>query len=157
MRRLPVTPVLGVNPAEGSGSVVANAAGHPQIISNIVFQYYKDTTFLGAARFYEEVLGLRKTYDTAGIRMYELTEHSAVGLIKENTGGYFQAPAATPAMMISIETEQFDEWYRQLKDGNATFLGEGKHKTELVESYLVKDPGGYTVEIFRWRERKIAR
>jgi predicted enzyme related to lactoylglutathione lyase len=152
MPRPPVAPVSGVGLAAGSSSAIVSTADHPQIISNVVFQYYKDTTFLTAARFYEEVLGLKKTYDKPGVKMYELTQHSAVGLIKENTGGYFKAPSVTPAVMISIETEQFDEWYRQLKARNATFLG-GKHKTELVDSYMVKDPGGYTVEIFRWENK----
>lgn len=152
MKRLPVALVLGVGLAAGSGGAIANTADHPQIISNVVFQYYKDTTFLSAARFYEEVLGLKKTFDKPGVKMYELTEHSAVGLVNESMGGYFKAPAATPAVMISIETEQFDEWYRQLKARNATFLG-AQHKTELVDSYLVKDPGGYTVEIFRWNNK----
>lgn len=139
------------NPPEAGGGA---PAAHPQIGSHVVFQYYKDLA--AAERFYGGTLGLRKTFDKEWVKIFEITPHSYVGLVDE-ARGYHKAPQATPAVMLSIETSDLEGWYARLKEGNATFLkelGKASGNTDSpVDSILAKDPGGYTVEMFRWKAK----
>lgn len=141
---------LALGTAQAQDAATA-AAAHPQIGAHVTFLYYKDVN--AAARFYEDSMGLKKTYDQGWVKMYEIVPGSQVGLVDE-TKGYHKAPATTPAVMVSIETTDLEGWYRRLKDKGAPFLKEldpnGKHP--LVNSILLKDPGGYTVEFFRWKK-----
>lgn len=139
------------NPPEAGGGA---PAAHPQIGSHVVFQYYKDLA--AAERFYGGTLGLRKTFDKEWVKIFEITPHSYVGLV-DGTRGYHKAPQTTPAVMLSIETSDLEGWYAKLKEGNATFLkelGKASGNTDSpVDSILAKDPGGYTVEMFRWKAK----
>lgn len=138
--------------AAESAATAPPAKAHPQIGSHVVFQYYKDMA--AAERFYGETMGLKKTFDQKWVKMFQITPHSYVGLVEDGKG-YYPAPAATPAVMLSIESTDLEGWYQRLKQGKANFLKElgtpsGNSDTP-VNSILFKDPGGYTVEVFRWK------
>ena len=142
--------VFGGAPIHGAG---AAEEVHPQIGSHVVFLYYKDLN--AAVRFYEDLFGLPKVYDQGWVKMYRVTPGSYIGLIDEAGKGYHKAPTTTPSVMVSIETTELDAWYRRLKGKGATFLIEPDPNKphEVVQSVLLKDPGGYTIEFFRWIKR----
>lgn len=128
----------------------AGADTHPQVNGQVTFIYHKDMA--AAEHFYGEVLGLKKTYDQGWVRMFQVTEHSVIGVV-DGTRGYHKAPAVTPSVMLSIETTDLEGWYKQLKSKGATFLKEldlNRSTNGLVNSILLADPAGYTVEFFRW-------
>lgn len=128
------------------------AAAHPAVGSHVVFLYYKDVE--AAARFYGDVVGLKKTFDEGWVKMFQITEYSYVGLVDE-TRGYHKAPTSTASVMLSMETTEIESWYERLKEKGAPFLKELdlNSKSPLVNSILLKDPGGYTVEFFRWKKK----
>jgi predicted enzyme related to lactoylglutathione lyase len=136
--------------AGGEPESASKAPTHPQVGSHVMFLYYKDIA--AAERFYSDAMGLKKTYDKQWVKMFQVTENSYVGLVDE-TQGYHKAPVATPPVMLSIETTDLEGWQKRLKAKGATFVKEldpnGKHP--LVNSILLKDPAGYTVEFFRWK------
>lgn len=143
---------IGALPAVAHEEGAKPAAAHPQVGSHVVFLYYKDVE--AAARFYSDVIGLKKTFDEGWVKMFQITEYSYVGLVDE-TRGYHKAPAATPSVMLSMETTELEAWYKRLKAKNATFIKELDldRPSPLVNAILLKDPGGYTVEFFRWKKK----
>ena len=54
--------------------------------------------------------------------------------------------------MLSIVTNEVDAWYDFLRTTDVKILSEISDGTAVpVRAFLVEDPGGYTVEFFRWR------
>jgi catechol 2,3-dioxygenase-like lactoylglutathione lyase family enzyme len=138
-------------PARAAEAEAAPAA-LPQVSAQVTFIYHKDMA--AAEHFYGDVLGLPKTYDQGWVKMFRVTEHSIIGVV-DGTRGYHKAPAATPSVMLSVETTDLEGWYKRLKDRGATFLKEldlERPGNGLVNSILVTDPAGYTVEFYRWKK-----
>ena len=55
--------------------------------------------------------------------------------------------------MLSIVTSEVDAWYERLKaNPDIVFLKEIS-ENDMIRSFLIEDPGGYTVEFFQWRNR----
>ncbi len=139
------------NPPEAGGGA---PAAHPQIGSHVVFQYYKDLA--AAERFYGGTLGLRKTFDKEWVKIFEITP-TLCRPGRMGPGDTTRPAQTTPAVMLSIETSDLEGWYAKLKEGNATFLkelGKASGNTDSpVDSILANDPGGYTVEMFRWKAK----
>lgn len=124
----------------------------PQVSAQVTFIYHKDMA--AAEHFYGEVLGLKKTYDQGWVKMYQVTGQSVIGVV-DSTRGYHKAPEATPSVMLSVETTDLEGWYKRLKDRGATFLKEldlNRSGNGLVNSILLLDPAGYTVEFYRWKK-----
>jgi uncharacterized glyoxalase superfamily protein PhnB len=122
---------------------------HPSIKENTTMLYYKDLA--PATEFYEKTLGLTKTFDQEWVRIYQLTPSSSVGLVREGETSFHRAQSEN-AVMLSIVSDEVDLWYQRLKQaGGIEFLIE-LHNSENVpiRSFLVKDPGGYSVEFFQW-------
>jgi predicted enzyme related to lactoylglutathione lyase len=122
---------------------------HPSIKENTIMFYYKDLA--AVIPFYEKTLGLTKTFDEDWVKIYQLTPSSSIGLVREGETSFHRAQADN-AVMLSIISDDVDLWYQRLKQaGGIEFLLE-IHNSENVpiRSFLVKDPGGYTVEFFQW-------
>lgn len=128
----------------------AIAAGHPPVNAQVTFLYYADLA--PAAAFYETTLGLKKTYDQDWVKFYQITPTSYVGLVDEKKGHHKSAEGK--AVMVSMETLQLEAWYERMRAQKADFISHfdpaGKHP--LVNGFMVRDPGGYTVEFFRWKK-----
>lgn len=122
----------------------------PNIASQTTFLYYKAKDMAAGEHFYGTVMGLKKTLDQGWFKTYQLTQASFVGLVDEGRG-YHQAPKSTPAVMLSLETKDLDGWYRQLKARQAKFLKalDANDGRPLAQPILMKDPAGYTVEIWK--------
>jgi hypothetical protein len=113
--------------------------------------YYKDISLV--VPFYEETLGLARTYNDDWVKIYQITPTSSVALVQEGEGSFHRAQAEN-AVMLSIVTEQVDDWYRRLKrDEGIKFLKDIYNNEHApIRAFLVEDPGGYSIEFFQWLE-----
>ena len=121
----------------------------PPLDSQITMFYYDDLD--GAAEFYGSVLGLEKTFDWDWVKFFKTGPSSSVGIVKDGEGAYHR-PQPTNAVMLSLVTSDVDAWYGRLEHrDDIVFLkriGDGGG----IRSFLLEDPGGYTVEFFQWLE-----
>jgi len=119
----------------------------PTTDAQVVMFYYKDLTEVD--RFYGDVLGFEKTLDEDWVKFYKTSANATVGLVAESDGAWHQAQDKN-AVMLSIVTSEVDAWYELLRqDKRVSFLkeiGDGGP----IRSFLIEDPGGYTVEFFEW-------
>lgn len=119
----------------------------PTTDAQVVMFYYKNLD--AADRFYGEFLGFEKTLDEDWVKFYRTSATSTVGLVKEGAGAWHSAQEKN-AVMLSIVTREIDAWYDTLKqEDDVTFLKDISD-AGLVRSFLLEDPGGYTVEFFAW-------
>jgi hypothetical protein len=134
-------------------NVVAEEANVPafSIKENILMLYYKDISLV--VPFYEETLGLARTYNDDWVKIYQITPTSFVALVQEGEGSFHRAQADN-AVMLSIVTEQVDDWYGRLKrDKGIKFLKDIYNNEHApIRAFLVEDPGGYSIEFFQWLE-----
>ena len=119
----------------------------PPLDSQITMFYYKD--FEAATDYYGATLGLELEFDWAWIKFYKTGPSSSVGVVAEGEGAWHDAQK-TNAVMLSLVTSDVDAWYERLRHReNIVFLkdiGDGGG----IRSFLLEDPGGYTVEFFQW-------
>jgi len=119
----------------------------PPLDSQITMFYYRE--FEAATAFYGTTLGLTLEFDWPWIKFYKTGPSSSVGVVAEGEGAWHKAQD-TNAVMLSLVTSDVDAWYERLRQReNIEFLkdiGDGGG----IRSFLLKDPGGYTVEFFQW-------
>lgn len=122
------------------------------VSGQVTFLYYKNLA--EPARFYGEILGFEKTFDKEWVKFFRLTDSSCVGLVDEAHG--FHKATVESSVMVSMETPRLEEWYERAKTRGATFKTQpdfaGADKN-MVTSFMLRDPGGYTVEFFRFNRR----
>ncbi|HEX2139158.1 MAG TPA: VOC family protein [Woeseiaceae bacterium] len=130
-------------------SVTAGGKAPPSIDSQIIMLYYDEIS--DAAHFYEHVLNLPKTLDEEWVKIYQVTDSSSVGVVKAGRGAY-HATQERNAVMLSLVTTDVDGWYRRLRQNDrVSFLKDIRDSENVpIRSFLVEDPGGYTVEFFQW-------
>jgi len=113
----------------------------------VVMFYYKDLS--EADYFYGNLLGFKKTLDLDWVKFYQTSGSGTVGLVAEGEGAWHKVQEKN-SVMLSIVTSEVDAWYAALKQKDEiSFLkeiGDGGP----VRSFLMEDPGGYTVEFFQW-------
>ncbi len=123
----------------------------PSIDSQTVMFYYDDLQ--QASEFYGQIIGLEKTLDFEWVKFYRISDTSHVGIVRAGDGAY-HSPQVNSAVMLSIVTSEVDAWYERLKAIEGVhFLQEIHSGDAPVRSFLVQDPGGYTVEFFQWLEQ----
>ncbi|HLF32218.1 MAG TPA: VOC family protein, partial [Xanthomonadales bacterium] len=111
--------------------------------------YYKE---LGpAARFYGEVLGLERAYEDDWVQLYRTTANSLIGVVKEGPGA-FHTVQAQNAVMVSLVTADVDALYeRILKHPEVEIIKPLQDNVSApIRAFIMRDPGGYTVEVFQW-------
>ena len=126
------------------------AVDHPPIASGVPFFYYRDLP--AAADWYEHKLGLERTTDGGWVAIFRLTPTSYIGLVNATDGTLH--PAVKKGAMLSIETEALEAWYRRLKatDGIDMVSGIEDGAKGMIDKFIVRDPGGYLIEFFRWKK-----
>lgn len=124
----------------------------PAIESQIVMFYYEDLA--APAEFYGQTLGLTQTQDFGWARFFQVVPGSEVGLVKAGPGAFY-TPQARNAVMLSIVTPDVDAWYKRLKGkpGVDIVVELQAHSDAPIRNFMVRDPGGYTVEFFQWLKR----
>lgn len=120
--------------------------------AQVTFLYYKD---LGPPeRFYGETLGFPKTFDKGWVKFFQLTPHSYVGLVDEARGHH--KVTAEKSAMLSMETPNLEDWYHRAKERGAELQNHPDFagaKEKMITGFMLRDPGGYTVEFFRFNRR----
>ena len=111
--------------------------------------YYEDLD--AATRFYGETLGLEKTFDWDWIRFYRTGPSSSVGIVREGGGAWHEAQPVN-AVMLSLVTSDVDAWYARIRDKEDVVILKDIDDGGGIRSFLLEDPGGYTVEFFEWLE-----
>lgn len=122
-------------------------AGTPPLDEQITMFYYEELD--EASEFYGTILGLEKTFDWEWVEFFKTGPASSVGIVRGGEGAYHE-PKPGNAVMLSMVTSDVDAWYERIKDRkDLVFLkriGDGGG----IRSFLLEDPGGYTVEFFEW-------
>lgn len=128
------------------------APGGLPVDAQVTFFYYKDLA--APERFYGETLGFAKTFDKGWVKFFQLTEHSYVGLVDEAHGHH--KALDQKSVMLSIETPALEAWYERAKARGASFQNHPDFTAageKMVTGFMLSDPGGYTVEFFRFNRR----
>ena len=135
----------------GLSSLPVAAQPNPPITGSVPFLYYHDLE--EAANWYEHKLGLRRVVDEGWVVVFELTPTAFIGLVNA-TGGTLR-PAEDKGVLLSIETHELEAWHRKLKgiEGANVIQDIEVGAKGMIEEFRLQDPGGYIVEIFRWRDR----
>jgi len=119
----------------------------PTTDQQVVMFYYKNLD--AAEHFYGDILGFDKTLDEDWVKFYRTSLNGTVGLVAEGEGAWHHVQAKN-AVMLSIVTSELDAWYETLRHNKEVRFLKKITEGELVRSFLVEDPGGYTVEFFEW-------
>jgi hypothetical protein len=138
--------------SEEAAPVATAPASIPAVVSQVVMFYYDDLD--AAEEFYGRKVGLEKTQDFGWAKFFRVAPGAEVGLVKAGPGAY-HATQPRNAVMLSIVTTQVDAWYARLKaDASIPFLVDiHTADTAPIRNFMVRDPGGYTVEFFQWLDR----
>ena len=115
--------------------------------AQVVMFYYKDLA--EADRFYGKTLGFEKTLNYDWVKFYKTSANGTVGLVAESEGAWHQ-PQDKNAVMLSIVTSEVDAWYEMLRQKNGVRFLKEIGDGGPIRSFLMEDPGGYTVEFFEW-------
>lgn len=135
-------------------AVPAAAQAPPPVTGQVTFLYYEDLP--AAERFYREVLGLSTSFELDWVKIFRLSSGSSVGLVNATKGSL--RPAAVDEekpVMVSLVVDQpdVDRWHSYLKSkGVEVGTGPKVGADGRVLAFAFKDPGGYTLEVFAWRD-----
>jgi extradiol dioxygenase family protein len=123
----------------------------PAIDEHITMLYYDADDFDKAIKFYGTDLQLKATFDDDWVKIYALTDTSSIGIVKESEGG-FHKPNKNSAVMVSIVSKSVDDWYGIIKNAKNIKIEHEIYEstTAPIRAFLIRDPGGYTVEFFQW-------
>jgi predicted enzyme related to lactoylglutathione lyase len=95
------------------------------------------------AEFYADALGLECIRDEGAARIFATTESAAIGVCSA-----FENRIVEPkGSMISIVTDDVDNWYRRLIEKGVAVAGP-PHRLEQfgIYTFFVTDPNGYVIE-----------
>ena len=95
--------------------------------------------------------GLETTFDWEWVKFYKTGPGSNVGIVQEGDGAWHQVQDRN-AVMLSLVTSEVDAWYARLKDRDDVTVLKPIGDGGGIRSFLLEDPGGYTVEFFQWLE-----
>ena len=114
--------------------------------------YYRDID--AARRFYGSTLGLPKIMENDWVTLFRVTPRSLIGTVKEGGAGAFHRAQDKNAVMVSLATTEIQRWHEQLKNTpDVEFIKDLYEGSALpMQAFLLRDPGGYTVEFFQWNE-----
>ena len=131
----------------GASEMTSCLPAIPSLSSTVTMFYYKDNG--PAAHFYGEVLGLENELDWDWVKFYKTGPASSVGLVTEGDGGWHKVQEYN-AVMLSLVTEDVDAWYERITKHDDLKILKDIGDGGPIRSFLLEDPGGYTVEFFEW-------
>ncbi len=123
----------------------------PNIDEQITMLYYSGADWDKAVYFYGTDLQLEATYDDDWVKIYKLNEGAFVGVVKDSDGG-FHKPNKDSAVMVSIVSKAVDDWYGAILNAKNIKIEKEIYNNQSapIRAFLIRDPGGYTVEFFQW-------
>jgi len=104
------------------------------------------TTDLDATSvFYQDVLGMPMVLDQGQCRIYRVADRSFIGFCRRDE------PAGTDGVVLTLVTDEVDDWYRRLSEAGVTIEKTPQQNEEYQIYHLfARDPNGYLVEIQRF-------
>lgn len=128
-----------------------DVTGALPVNAQVTFFYYPDLS--PPERFYGTLLGFEKTFDQGWVKFFRLTPHSYVGLVDAARGHH--SAGGEKSVMLSMETNALEDWHRRAVAGGASFQVEPDFGAtdRLITNFMLTDPGGYTVEFFRFNRK----
>lgn len=112
--------------------------------SQITLLYFRNIE--KAYHFYEEVLGLQLKIDQGYGRIYEVSGNAFLGVMDEKRG--FLQSGYGKSIMISLVTDEVDQWYQTLQNRGVKMLSAPLTKEDIgIRSFLFEDPEGHILEI----------
>jgi hypothetical protein len=121
----------------------------PPITNQVTMFYYKNID--DATHFYGDILRLEKSLDWTWVRFFRTGPSSTIGLVTEGDGGWHKVQDKN-AVMLSLVTDDVDAWHAELSQRDDVTILKPLGNSGPVRSFLMEDPGGYTVEFFQWVE-----
>ena len=128
----------------------SNHSRHPTVLNALTMFYYRDLE--AAAAWYENVIGFERVLSSKGLELFEIEGSSKLALIQDGFGSQKATTDHQKGAILSIETDQLEEWHARLfafgveGTGVGLLVGAGGMTLE----FKIHDPGGYTVEFFEW-------
>jgi catechol 2,3-dioxygenase-like lactoylglutathione lyase family enzyme len=100
------------------------------------------------ADFYEGILGLRLARDQGTCRIYHVSGEAYLGFCQRP-----DAPTEPRGLVLTLVTEQVDEWCAHLRRKGVEFVKEpAENPPYRIYNAFVRDPNGYVIEIQRFWE-----
>lgn len=120
----------------------------PPIARCSVFFYYEDLP--AAAQWYQRVLGCAPVVDLHWSLLLRFGDGVLFGMVDAVHGTL--RPTANKGAMLALETPQLEGWLERIQrlDPAALVTRIEPGAQGLIERFLIRDPGGYMVEFFRW-------
>lgn len=122
----------------------------PGIEEQVTFLYYAD---LAAPRdFYGRVLGFEPYYERDWVSLYRVAPGAAIG-VAQSRDGVVTADLKRDAAMVSVVTRDVDGLFTRLKKLPGLIVQKEiyDHPSVPIRAFLLRDPGGYSIEFFAWR------
>ncbi len=118
--------------------------------SQITLLYFRNIE--KAYHFYEEVLGLQLKIDQGYGRIYEVSGNAFLGVMDEKRG--FLQSGYGKSIMISLVTDEVDQWYQTLQNRGVKMLSAPLTKEDIgIRSFLFEDPEGHILEIQKFLDQ----
>ncbi len=118
--------------------------------SQITLLYFRNIE--KAYHFYEDVLGLTPKIDQGYGRIYEVSRNAFLGVMDEKRG--FLRSGSGKSVMISLITDEVDQWYQTLEKKGVKLLSKPLTKEDIgIRSFLFEDPEGYVLEIQKFLDQ----
>ena len=126
----------------------------PKIDEQVTMLYYSADDWDKAVQFYGGDLKLKATLDDDWVKIFALTESAFIGVVKESDGG-FHKPIKDSAVMVSIVSKSIDDWYSAILNAKNIKVEHEPYDSDTapIRAFLIRDPGGYTVEFFQWTNK----
>lgn len=142
-----VTTKVDLLTATATAEACDTASGIPSLDSQVTMFYYNDVD--AAAHFYGDILGLEKSIDWDWVKFFKTGPSSNVGLVQQGDGAWHDAKQDN-AVMLSLVTRDVDAWYARISRRDDVTLLKPIGSGGGIRSFLLEDPGGYSVEFFQW-------
>jgi catechol-2,3-dioxygenase len=124
------------------------------IKSTITFLYYQDLA--PAAEFYQTVLGLACALDAGWAKIYAVPSGGFIGLVCGDRG-HLKAQREN-AVLITLLVQDLGAWHDYLAGLDVPGLTEIRAIDEVqIQSFFLRDPGGYAVEVQQFLDPEVAR
>jgi predicted enzyme related to lactoylglutathione lyase len=139
----------------GPGSWPARAAETPLhefgITANNFMFYHEDLE--AAAKFYEEVIGLRKVLDYGTAKMYRLAGTSYITLVRGRSDRHNLGPSKP--VTVSLITDDLQAWHSHLTGQGVPIEHEQLSSDGLAQnSFVALDPAGYFLQFLRFNKHE---
>ena len=113
----------------------------PELKQQITWVYTNDLE--GTCAYYHRVLGLELERDEGPARIFKVGGRAAIGVCLAIEGRVVQPSGG----MITLVTDDVDEWYSILQEKGADLLGPPCRLEEFgIYGFFSRDPNGYVIE-----------